>query len=72
MTSDTRGQDAEADAINDRMARQIEERRRRIPNRRKASSGAAPQQERRRICTYCFQVGDHQTAAQCLRALERV
>jgi hypothetical protein len=59
----------EADAINDRMAAQIEERRRQLPNQRRQST--APAVERRRICAYCYQRGDHPTAAHCMRALER-
>jgi hypothetical protein len=27
--------------------------------------------DRRRICGYCYQRGDHPTAAHCMRALER-
>jgi hypothetical protein len=59
----------EADAINDRMAAEIEQRRRQMPNQRRQSK--APAVERRKICAYCFQRGDHPTAAHCMRALER-
>jgi hypothetical protein len=60
----------EADAINEQMARQIAERRDQRPERRQSSRGA-PKTERRRICSYCFQPGDHPTPHHCLRALER-
>jgi len=68
--------DDEAGAINDRMAAQIEQRRRATPNRRQQAddrrrSAKSPLPDRRRICAYCFQRGDHPTAAHCLRALER-
>jgi hypothetical protein len=62
--------DREADAINDQMVAAME-RRRGMPNRREASTGRQPSVERRRICGYCFQRGDHPTAAHCMRALER-
>jgi len=58
-------------AINEQMARKIEQRRRESPERRHRRSDAAPKIERRRVCGYCFQPGDHPTAAHCLRALER-
>jgi hypothetical protein len=61
--------DQEAANINDRMAEQIERRRRDRPERRQRSERI--NLERRKICSYCFQPGDHQTPAQCLRALER-
>jgi hypothetical protein len=59
----------EADAINDRMAAEIEQRRLQRPDRRQRLGRAAV--ERRRICSYCFQRGDHPTVVHCLRALER-
>jgi hypothetical protein len=62
--------DREADAINDQMVAAIE-RRRGMPNRRESSTARQPSVERRRICGYCFQRGDHPTAAHCMRALER-
>jgi hypothetical protein len=61
--------DRSADAINDRMAAQIERRRRERPDQRRSSN--PPVIERRAICAYCFQRGDHPTAGHCLRALER-
>jgi len=60
----------EADAINEEMVAAME-RRRGMPNRRQRSSVRQPSAERRRICGYCFQRGDHPTAAHCMRALER-
>jgi hypothetical protein len=62
--------DREADAINDQMVAAME-RRRGLPNRRESSTVRQPSAERRRICGYCFQRGDHPTAAHCMRALER-
>ena len=61
--------DQQANAINEQMARHMEERRAARPERRRRS--ANPSVERRRICSYCFQYGDHPTAAHCMRALER-
>jgi hypothetical protein len=62
----------DADTINDRMAREMEQRRQAQPERRKRRSTGAPQgRERRRLCAFCYQPGDHATAAQCLRSLER-
>jgi len=68
--------DDDAEAINDRMAAQIEQRRQATPNRRQQAddrrrTSKPPDRERRVICKYCFQRGDHPTAAHCLRALER-
>jgi hypothetical protein len=63
--------DDEADAINDRMVAEMEERRRGLPNRRSSSATKNPLAERRRVCGYCYQRGDHPTAAHCMRALER-
>lgn len=62
--------DRDADAINDQMVAAME-RRRGMPNRRESSTARQPSAERRRICGYCFQRGDHPTAAHCMRALER-
>jgi hypothetical protein len=62
--------DQDANAVNDRMVQQMEQRRRERQERRTHRAGS-PSVERRRICGYCFQRGDHQTAAQCMRALER-
>jgi hypothetical protein len=59
----------EAEAINDQMAAAME-RRRAMPNQRTEST-AQPREDRRRVCGYCFQRGDHPTAAHCMRALER-
>jgi len=61
--------EAEAAAINDDMARQMELRRQARPERRRLADPMSV--ERRKICSYCFQPGDHPTAAHCLRALER-
>jgi hypothetical protein len=61
----------EADAINERMAAAMDQRRRAQPERRTQGSATRPQKERRRICGYCYQTGDHPTAAHCMRALER-
>ena len=65
--------DREADAINDQMVAAMEQRRQGLPNRRQSSNDRqkAPGVERRRICGYCYQRGDHPTAADCMRALER-
>jgi hypothetical protein len=63
--------DREADAINDQMVAAMEQRRQGMPNRRETSASRAPSAERRRICGYCYQRGDHPTAAHCMRALER-
>ena len=61
----------EAEAINERMARAMAERRKVKPERRRTRSTAGAGVERRRICGYCYQPGDHPTAAHCMRALER-
>ena len=63
--------DRDADAINDQMVAAMEERRRGLPNRRASSATQKPMVDRRRICGYCYQRGDHPTAAHCMRALER-
>jgi len=65
--------DQEADAINEQMVAAMEQRRRGLPNRRQSSDDRqkSPVVERRRICGYCYQHGDHPTAAHCMRALER-
>lgn len=57
----------EANAINEAMVRQIEERRKERPERRQRATPV--QRDRRALCSYCFQPGDHRTPAQCLRAL---
>lgn len=57
----------EANAINEAMVRQIEERRKERPERRQRVTPV--QRDRRALCSYCFQPGDHRTPAQCLRAL---
>jgi hypothetical protein len=57
----------EASAIDEAMARQLEERRKQRPERRQRT--APVERERRALCQYCFQPGDHRTPAQCLRAL---
>ena len=62
-----RKSDQEANAINEQMARQIEERRQQRPERRQRTTTVV--RERRALCQYCFQPGDHRTPAQCLRAL---
>lgn len=66
--------DREADAINEQMVAAMEQRRQGLPNRRERSADSSvsrPRVERRRICGYCYQRGDHPTAAHCMRALER-
>jgi hypothetical protein len=65
--------DRQADAINEAMVRQMERRRQERQERRRPSDRAAspPRADRRKTCAYCFQPGDHPTAAHCLRALER-
>jgi hypothetical protein len=68
MDEDSRTQQ-DADAINEQMVQQIEERRRERPDRRQRTVPLAA--DRRRVCSYCFQPGDHPTAKDCLRALER-
>jgi hypothetical protein len=62
----------QADTINEQMVRQMEVRRQEQPERRKRTpSVSRGVKERRRLCTFCYQPGDHATAAQCLRSLER-
>ncbi|MEP6915146.1 MAG: hypothetical protein ABJC89_05845 [Acidobacteriota bacterium] len=62
----------QATSVNDEMVRQMELRRLAQPERRKrADNGGGRTHERRRICSFCHQPGDHWTAAQCLRSLER-
>ena len=62
----------DADTINDQMAQEMERRRQAQPERRKQrASRPAGGRERRRLCAFCYQPGDHATAAQCLRSLER-
>jgi hypothetical protein len=61
---------AEAEAINEQMVRQMEVRRQQQPERRRRGE-VTHGQERRAICSYCFQHGDHRSPAQCLGALER-
>lgn len=68
--------DGEANALNDRMAAEIAHRRRELPNHRQEGPDRRRRVrplkvERRMICAYCFERGDHPTAAHCLRALER-
>jgi len=60
---------SEGDAIDDSMAEQMELRRQARPDRRRRTESRTL--ERRRICDYCFQPGDHRTAADCRRALDR-
>jgi hypothetical protein len=59
----------EANALNEKMVRQMELARQQRPERRQERVATA--NERRRICSFCFQPGDHPTPAHCLRALER-
>jgi hypothetical protein len=56
------------DAANEQMVRQMEQRRQARPDRR-VSTNQPVINERRRICEYCYQPGDHRTAADCLLAL---
>jgi hypothetical protein len=58
------------DEPNEQMVRQMEQRRQLRPERR-VSPARCVRIERRRLCEYCYHPGDHQTAADCLRALER-
>lgn len=59
----------QADDVNDLMVQQMERRRQERHERR--TQPRPPTVERRTICSYCFQRGDHPTAAHCMRALER-
>jgi hypothetical protein len=70
---DEHGRTAEdGDTINDQMVRAMEARRQSRPERRQRVGSSAPvANERRRICAFCYQSGDHPTAAHCRRALER-
>jgi len=59
----------QADAINDAMVAAMIQRRLQHQDRREVARSTAV--ERRRMCSYCFQPGDHDSPAACLRALER-
>ena len=59
----------EAVSIDDLMVQRMEERRRQRQERR--GDVKVVEVERRRVCGFCFQRGDHRTAADCMRALER-
>ena len=61
------GPGAETD---DPVAAAIERRRSRRPDRRRGTTESGTD-EHRLICQYCFQLGDHRSRADCLRALER-
>ena len=63
--------DRNANAINDEMVRRMELRRQEQPERRQRPSAQPVGGERRRLCSFCYQPGDHRTANQCLGALER-
>jgi len=58
-----------ADAINEAMVVAMNQRRLQRQERRQVARPASV--ERRRICSYCFQPGDHGSPAACLSALER-
>jgi hypothetical protein len=66
---DTNRQNRHAESVDDEMVRWMKERRQARPERRTAGQPRAD--ERRRVCAFCYQPGDHPTAAHCLRALER-
>jgi hypothetical protein len=66
---DPKPSEREAAAIDDEMVRRIEQRRLERQERRRQSQPVDV--ERRQVCSFCFQRGDHRTAADCLRALER-
>jgi hypothetical protein len=68
---DERRTEQDADEINEQMVRQMELRRQERPERRQRPSVQPVGGERRRICSFCYQPGDHRTANQCLGALER-
>ena len=68
---DTARTDRDADAINEAMVKQMELRRQERPERRQRAAARPEGGERRRICSFCYQPGDHRTAAQCLGALDR-
>ncbi len=59
----------DANAIDEAMARRLTVRRLAQPER--SRTVGIPGVERRQVCGYCFQHGEHQTPAACLRALER-
>jgi hypothetical protein len=59
-----------AENVDDEMVRWMEERRALRPERRSVRP-SRPASERRRVCAFCYQPGDHPTAAHCMRALER-
>jgi hypothetical protein len=61
----------EAAAIQAEMVKQMERRRMERPERRQRPSAGPLARERRRLCLFCYQPGDHRTAAECLGALER-
>jgi hypothetical protein len=62
----------EGDVINEQMIRDMDARRLARPERRqRVESSGSVTNERRRICAFCYQSGDHPTAAHCRRALER-
>ena len=68
----------QAHTVNDEMVKQMNLRRQARPERRQRAASGVPavsvvpaSGERRRVCGFCYQPGDHPTAAQCLRALER-
>jgi len=61
--------DQQPDDADDEMVRRMETRRQAQPERRKRAQRRV--NERRKCCSFCYQPGDHPTAAHCLRALER-
>ena len=58
-----------AASVDDLMVQRMEERRRQSQERR--TEVKVVDVDRRRVCSFCFQRGDHRTAADCMRALER-
>jgi hypothetical protein len=61
--------DQHREDADDEMVRQMEARRQAQPERRKRAQPRV--NDRRKCCSFCYQLGDHPTAAHCLRALER-
>jgi hypothetical protein len=67
--SDLSADRRKADAINDAMVAAMNRRRRQHQERRRVAQPAFV--ERRKICSYCFQPGDHGSPRACLNALQR-
>jgi hypothetical protein len=60
--------DSDKDTVNPQMVRQRDRRRLRRSGR---PPSANPPIARERTCEFCHQPGDHPTAADCARAVER-